>query len=156
MTRSTHTLLLSALMVFAFCATAPLGFTAGAADTATSVTRLSEHQLKTINDLLALNGRNTVIGATVAARLGLSTVEIKELGFRDKATGEGHAYAALPNGEMIFTFQNEKGAYTYRVGSNFKIVASVAMIDFVPSAIPNPEAGAKSEIAYWAVIAAQY
>ena len=156
MTRSARTLLLSALMVFAFCATAPLGLTAGAADTSTSESRLSEDQLKIINDLLVLNGRNTVIGATVAARLGISTVEIKELGFRDKETGDGHAYAALPNGEMLFTFQNEKGAYTYRLGSNFKIVASVAMIDFVPSKIPNPEAAVKSEIAFWARVASQF
>ena len=156
MNRSAHTLLLSAMMVFAFCATSPQGFTAGAADTSTSMTRLSADQLKTINDLLALNGRDTVIGATVAARLGISTVEIKQLGFRDKGTGEGHAYAALPNGELLFTFQNDKGAYSYRLGSNFKVVASVAMIDYIPSNIPNPEAGAKSEIAYWAHIASQF
>ncbi len=156
MNRSAHTLLLSAMMVFAFCATSPQGFTAGAADTSTSMTRLSADQLKTINDLLALNGRNTVIGATVAARLGISTVEIKQLGFRDKGTGEGHAYAALPNGEMLFTFQNDKGAYSYRLGANFKVLASVAMIDFVPSAIPNPGAGAKNEVSFWDRVASQF
>jgi hypothetical protein len=154
--RSTHTLLLSAIMVFVFCATSPQGFTAGAADPAAPGTRLSEDQLKKINDLLVLNGRNTVIGGTVATRLGLSIVEIKELGFRDKGTGEGHAYATLPKGEMLFTFQNEKGAYTYRLGSNFKVVAAVAMIDFIPSDIPKPEAGAKSEIAFWARVASQF
>ena len=156
MNRSAHTLLLSAMMVFAFCATSPQGFTAGAADTSTSMTRLSADQLKTLNDLLALNGRNTVIGATVAARLGISTVEIKQLGFRDKGTGEGHAYAALPNGEMLFTFQNDKGAYSYRLGANFKVLASVAMIDFVPSAIPNPGAGAKNEVSFWDRVASQF
>jgi hypothetical protein len=156
MHRPAHRLLLSALTIFAFCATSPHGFTAGAADTSTSVARLSAEQLKKLNDLFALNGRNTVIGATVATRLGISTVEIKQLGFRDKGTGDGHAYAALPNGEMLFTFQNDKGAYSYRVGANFKIVASVAMIDFVPSAIPNPEAGAKSEMAFWARVASQF
>jgi len=144
------------MMVFAFCATSPQGFTAGAADTSTSMTRLSADQLKTINDLLARNGRNTVIGATVAARLGISTVEIKQLGFRDKGTGEGHAYAALPNGEMLFTFQNDKGAYSYRLGANFKVLASVAMIDFVPSAIPNPGAGAKNEVSFWDRVASQF
>jgi hypothetical protein len=156
MNRPAHKLLLSALAVLAFCATSPQGLAAGAADTSTSVARLSAEQLKKLNDLLALNGRNTVIGATVATRLGISTVEIKQLGLRDKGTGDAHAYAALPNGEMLFTFQNDKGAYSYRVGANFKVVASVAMIDFVPSAIPNPEAGAKSEMAYWARIASQF
>jgi|GEM_PF-5689496 len=156
MNRPAPTLLLSAIMVFAFCATSPKAFSAGTVETPTSVASLPADQLKKLNDLLVLNGRNTVIGATVAARLGISTVEIKQLGFRDKGTGEGHAYAALPNGEMLFTFQNDKGAYSYRLGANFKVVASVAMIDFVPSAIPNPPAGAKSEIAFWARVASQF
>lgn len=56
---------------------------------------------------------------------------------------------------MTFSFLNATTAYTYHLDSNFKIIASVAMTRHVPSDIKDPEAGAKTELIYWAAIADQ-
>jgi hypothetical protein len=87
--------------------------------------------------------------------LGLTTSKIKQLALKDRRSGDIHAYSLLPNGEMLFSFVDVTTSYSYRLNSDFKVVASVAMTKCIPSDIRNPEISLRAELAYWAHVAEQ-
>jgi hypothetical protein len=133
--------------------------TAVAAATPTNVTKsappLTAAQIKKINDFLSANGNNKDVGSAVADKLKLPTTTFKHVSLKSEHSNDAHVYGLLPDGGMLFSFINATTAYNYHVDSNFKIIASVAMTNHVPSDIKDPEAGAKVEFIYWAGIADQ-
>ncbi len=121
-------------------------------------TSLSAAQLKKLDNLLADDGIDQNVPAEILTRLSLSQRVIKQLGVIDKTTNDVHAYARLRDGGVLFTFvdvSKTKLAYTYRLNAAFKVVASVAMTKSGASEVPDPEAGAKAELSYWAQVADQ-
>ena len=54
---------------------------------------------------------------------------------------------------MIVSFVDKTTAYSYRLDSNFKLIKSVAMTNFKPHKIADPEKGAKAELAFWVMFA---
>jgi hypothetical protein len=142
---------LAALVVLALLTFVPASLQA---QNAANEAPISEIQLKKINDFLAAKGRDQDIGAAVSEKLGLPTNVIRQLAIKDRL-GNVHAYHRLPNGGMLFAFISDMTAYNYRLDPNFKVVASVAMTDNVPSEIKAPDTGAKAEIAVWARFADQ-
>jgi hypothetical protein len=143
---------LAALAVLALLAFVPAGLRAQ--NPAGNEAPLSQIQLKKINDFLAARGRDQDIGEVVSKKLGLSTNVIKQLAIKDRV-GNVHAYHLLPNGGMLFAFIIDTTAYNYRLDPNFKVIASVAMTDNVPSEVKEPETGARAELVIWARFADQ-
>jgi len=119
---------------------------------------ISAAQMKRIDNLLDEDGIDQTVPAVIATRLGLSQRVVKQLGMIDKVSGVIHGYAKLRDGGILFTFMDyskTKLAYTYRLDSNFKVLASVVMTETAPSDIADPQAGAKAELAFWAQVANQ-
>jgi len=118
---------------------------------------LSDKQLKKINDFLAANKQDYEISGIIVDRLKLhpNPYKFKHLPLKDNKTGNMYVYANLSDGGMLFSYIDTTAAYSYHLDSKFNIIASVAMTNYVPSDVKNPEESLKTVLAYWAGVADQ-
>lgn len=123
----------------------------------TNVSSLSVLQLKKLNAACGLHGLTLEVGSDVSSNtlaiLKITQSELVQINIEEEKN-KTHAYSSLQDGTMLFSFIT-KSAYNYHVDKNFKLIASVAMTDKIPSNIPNAEASLKAELTYWANIADQ-
>lgn len=122
---------------------------------------LTADQRNTLTMLLANVGHTIALDSVVTAALGLSKGgEILTL---RQLTVNGHpnlhTYIPLPDGGVLLSVLDTKGAWACRLDADLKLITAVFKLpDHAPVVIPvsDAERNVQAELAYWAAVAGRH
>ena len=124
-------------------------------DLETSQTDLpfSKAEQDKIDGFFKSHAKKTTIGNPAADKLKILDPEAVQIHTVKDFSGKIHAYSRLKDGGIVLSLLDATTAYSYHLDSKFKLIASVAVTNYVASDIADPETSAKAELAYWAAYA---